>query len=798
MQLALCKVNFPFASAQSESDPIYLVKYSVLTTSDWAKVKLTGLSPFASNTTIVLGVDAPLLRYSYTSGETWIAKKQYDATPVLLEVSVLTLKGGEDGVISIDSGGMGDTVVDVYLYSDTWIRLFSITHSGSRGSYNYTVDYHQLYNTPSGSAKIETVPMSLRKAVYAFYYPWYGDQKGPSGVMNHWSSNDPHTPLIGTYDSNDENVIEAQIEMAKAAGIDGFIVSWWGVGTWEDQVLPVILRVAEKLNFKITIYYEADRSKNQSTSDVANELTYVTQKYSNTPAFLKANGMPVIFFYGTDAWDRSPSFWTEAVSLLENKVGPTYLVGGMDQKYAEAFDGFHWYWKLNNEEAGNNFDSYKNNMKLGLKRINWNQAMGFIISGKILPIQEKLLAFTVMPGADKRWYQNDLYLDRADGKTYEDFWQTATSKDTDIVLITSWNEWHEGAEIEPSLEYGYKYLNLTRQSTSNYKGSNQPLQLSKLEIYIEIDKVLRTGERTAFISLTNVSPNPTLGVNLSLSLSGGLSLQSMRYSGFYIYTDEASSREYHIIIPLLKSYETLTFNAKLSSSPGMGELKASATGYSPSTIQAQSYIDERIQIISDRILVNLSSDYPRLEVGSNAQIIVTAKYEYDGQPIVGATYLNDTLTKTYVGKCTYSTSSVSDKLYGLTTFTTNTFTVVFDRITASDSIQSLNLGNITPSITLSYESDGQPVDKAKVTINNVLATESIPGTFQTTLITWSPYAKLNVRIEAPGFTSQDIALSEYAIGNIALELTIAVILLTLLALLIKRKRNLVSSVFSPR
>jgi len=37
------------------------------------------------------------------------------------------------------------------------------------------------------------------------------------------------------------------------------------------------------------------------------------------------------------------------------------------------------------------------------------------------------------------------------------------------ALICTWNEWHEGSEIEPSLEYGYQYINLTTHHTSKFK-----------------------------------------------------------------------------------------------------------------------------------------------------------------------------------------------------------------------------------------------------------------------------------------------------------------------------------------
>jgi hypothetical protein len=52
---------------------------------------------------------------------------------------------------------------------------------------------------------------------------------------------------------------------------------------------------------------------------------------------------------------------------------------------------------------------------------------------------------------------------------YRTLWRKAIQADPDWVVITSWNEWYEGSEIEPSVEYGKKYLRLTEEFARQFK-----------------------------------------------------------------------------------------------------------------------------------------------------------------------------------------------------------------------------------------------------------------------------------------------------------------------------------------
>ena len=114
-------------------------------------------------------------------------------------------------------------------------------------------------------------------------------------------------------------------------------------------------------------------------------------------------------------------------------------------------------------------------------------------------------------------------------------------------------------------------------------------------------------------------------------------------------------------------------------------------------------------IIWDRVLLTLSVEDDRINVGSTASINVYGKYEYDSTPWNGHFVLNDSLTKTEVGKYSYTVLSITDIKYGLSLFKSNVVSVVFDRISITLSVldDRINIGE-TAYISAhgTYEYDG--------------------------------------------------------------------------------------------
>jgi len=193
-------------------------------------------------------------------------------------------------------------------------------------------------------------------SIFAFYYPWYGTPN-VSGFWRHWNdeNHDPnnfidgrrdiaakHYPLIDVYDSNDEGVIEQHIRMAKIAGIECFIVSWWGPGSFEDNALRHIINVAEQNNFKITIYYETATNVQKTIEDIL----YVLNQYGNSNCWYTINGRPVIFIYSRARDQLNPTlYWdiygnTAYWSLSEDVRKPPRYGIFVIEPYKDGIDTF--------------------------------------------------------------------------------------------------------------------------------------------------------------------------------------------------------------------------------------------------------------------------------------------------------------------------------------------------------------------------------------------------------------------------------------------------------------------------
>ncbi len=305
----------------------------------------------------------------------------------------------------------------------------------------------------------------------AFYYTWYGTPRG-SGQWRHWDGVDEaareiasstHYPEIGPYDSHDPAVIDLHIDQATSCGVDGFIATWWGRGDFTDRAFEVLLDRAELKGFEATIYWEtAPGEGEQQIRRAVGDLVYLLRSYGRHAAFLKVDGKPVIFVYGRVMNQVPQGAWPAIVEGVRERVGHDFLLiaDGYRAAWARMFDGVHTYnicgWVVGQS----------------IEQIHEEAARRFTSAVAIARREGAISCITVIPGYDDTKIRRPgTNAERHDGATYAALWQEAIAAAPDWVLVTSWNEWHEGSEIEPSIEYGARYLHMTEAATRRFRES---------------------------------------------------------------------------------------------------------------------------------------------------------------------------------------------------------------------------------------------------------------------------------------------------------------------------------------
>jgi glycoprotein endo-alpha-1,2-mannosidase len=312
----------------------------------------------------------------------------------------------------------------------------------------------------------------IERRVLAFYYPWYGIPEGPGGAGRtvHWGKIDAanhdiaastHYPALGAYDSHDPAVIDQHCRWAKAAHIDTFIVSWWGHGDYTDRAMPKILDGCKQHGLTACIYYETV-PKPQTAEAAAQDIIKVLEEYGSHEAHLKVDGKPVVFIYGRAVGELGLTGWLEAVKLIKAgyKGGAVILGDQFSYGSARVFDGVHTY-----NTAGSL-------ASLSLDGVETWTSGTYGSWVQLADQAGKISTITVIPGYDDTKIRKPgLAVDRFDGNLYRIQWQRAIAADPHWVLVTTFNEWHEGSEIEPSLQFGQKYLDLTTEFAERFKAT---------------------------------------------------------------------------------------------------------------------------------------------------------------------------------------------------------------------------------------------------------------------------------------------------------------------------------------
>jgi len=135
-----------------------------------------------------------------------------------------------------------------------------------------------------------------------------------------------------------------------------------------------------------------------------------------------------------------------------------------------------------------------------------------------------------------------------------------------------------------------------------------------------------------------------------------------------------------------------------------------------------TFTSNAIDCIWDVVIITLRVFDERISIGSSASYSFTAIYAYDSSnatPYV-IVNLNDTLTKSNVGKYCYVAASIIESQYGISTFESNSVCIIYDTVIVIESGVSDELVEVGGSVTVWFKAvyayDGSPFSNTQGTL----------------------------------------------------------------------------------
>jgi hypothetical protein len=319
--------------------------------------------------------------------------------------------------------------------------------------------------------RVEGNAGAQRPQIGAYYYGWYAPDKWrqePAADM----------PLMGHYDSHDPEIARRHVEWAIRAGLDFFVVSWVGKDTAPDrnlrealvpQMYPRGLRFALLYETALALGlpagspldFDAGRGGGRHVGDAfVDDFDCLADRYLAHPGYLRAGKRPVVVVYLVrDMVNAAPYVRRIRQRLKDRGIDP-FLVA--DTVFWDPPESLDWPMLEESFQALTAYNMYYRDGFLDQVRRQFEvtaavarrHGLGFVPN--VMPGYDD----TTLRGADRP------VLAREGGKLYEQGWAIAASllsPQQPFLVITTFNEWHEGTEIEPSSLYHETYLNLTRR-----------------------------------------------------------------------------------------------------------------------------------------------------------------------------------------------------------------------------------------------------------------------------------------------------------------------------------------------
>jgi len=323
------------------------------------------------------------------------------------------------------------------------------------------------------NARATSSQQASSKPVYVYYYLWWSS--------NHWRNklgpNYPYSasplPLPATTNANgcgavsnyvgnqlldvptrlvsqdSPGAIEADIRLAKNAGVTGFWLNWNGNGSTTQTRTSVTYtpRLAEAFaasvrvgGFKNWVSYKA--ASMPSAAYIINDLNFLYNSFRNETAWERIDGKPVVTFTGSRKYSDAD------VLRISNAVRDRIFLVGDETRSTltpariAMFDAITYYWS--SQDPFGNPQSFNQIKEMG---------------DKVHAAGKRWYA-PLNPGYNSQLLDGGTCIPRRNGDTLRAVWNGNLASRPDGWGMISWNEIAENTHIKPMQKWGNTYVNV--------------------------------------------------------------------------------------------------------------------------------------------------------------------------------------------------------------------------------------------------------------------------------------------------------------------------------------------------
>lgn len=310
--------------------------------------------------------------------------------------------------------------------------------------------------------------------VGAYYYTWYGP-----GYWTRRGHLGP--PLLGLYDAADPRVAEQHIRWAKKYGLDVLAWSFWGQGHYSERNFRRgFLRARNVGAIKFAVFYEVDAlggrppwdfDRPQTREKFLSDMAYLARNYFSHRSYFRLGGRPVVLIYTSRTFTGD---YVTAIQLARDRL--------RELGHDVYFIGDEIWWGEPNTRRISCFDAVTAYNLYYTGIVEDGATDTALLAEKIEPLYkafaEKAAQRAAGGGTGKRvvfhpgiipQYDDQKVRGRRNrpipARTPDDFVRMClmakeflpTKADPDqasvqpVVWITSFNEWHEGTAVEPTM-----------------------------------------------------------------------------------------------------------------------------------------------------------------------------------------------------------------------------------------------------------------------------------------------------------------------------------------------------------